>query len=207
MYALFASSHRNKLLITLDARDHGLRPFTVYQGMWSAATRDFERDIIPMCAAEDMGLCPWGSIGGGKFKTAAQREELAKTGNPGRKGKTLTETDLAVSAALERVALRHNTVMTSVALAYVMQKTPYVVPIVGNRTIEHLKGNIDGLSVVLTEDDINDIEAANPFDPGFPMNFLFQGTFKEAHPAHSTWANKHGYFDYVENPKPIRFGK
>lgn len=160
-----------------------------------------------MCAAEGMGLCPWGSIGGGKFKTAAQREELTKTGNPGRKGKTLTETDLAVSAALERVAQRHHTAITSVALAYVMQKTPYVVPIVGNRTIEQLKGNIDGLSVVLTEDDVNDIEAANPFDPGFPMNFLFQGTFKEAHPAYSTWANKHGYFDYVENPKPIRFGR
>ncbi len=30
------------------ARDHGLQQFSVYQGQWSAATRDFERDIIPM---------------------------------------------------------------------------------------------------------------------------------------------------------------
>lgn len=30
------------------ARDHGLRQFVVYQGRWSAASRDFERDIIPM---------------------------------------------------------------------------------------------------------------------------------------------------------------
>ena len=40
------------------ARDHGLRQFVVYQGRWSAANRDFERDIIPMCAAEGMGLAP-----------------------------------------------------------------------------------------------------------------------------------------------------
>lgn len=30
------------------ARDHGLQQFSVYQGKWSAAARDFERDIIPM---------------------------------------------------------------------------------------------------------------------------------------------------------------
>lgn len=34
------------------ARDHGLRQFVVYQGQWSAAKRDFERDIIPMCESE-----------------------------------------------------------------------------------------------------------------------------------------------------------
>ena len=160
-----------------------------------------------MCIAEGMGLCPWGSLGGGKFKTAAQREEIAKSGNPGRQNKTLTEGDEAVSAALERVAQRHGTVMTSVALAYVMQKTPYVVPIVGNRTLEHMKGNIDALNVVLSEDDVKEIEEAYPFDVGFPMNFLFQGPVKDAHPSHSTWANKAAHFDYVEHPKPIMFKK
>lgn len=159
-----------------------------------------------MCAAEGMGLCPWGSLGGGKFKTAAQREEIAKS-NPGRQITTLTEGDKAVSAALERVAKRHGTVMTSAALAYVMQKTPWVVPIVGNRTLDHLKGNIDALSVVLSENDIKEIEEAYPFDVGFPMNFLFQGPVKEAHPAQSTFLNRAAHFDYVEPPKPIMFKK
>ena len=36
------------------ARQKGLRQFSVYQGKWSAESRDFERDIIPMCAA---GMC------------------------------------------------------------------------------------------------------------------------------------------------------
>jgi aryl-alcohol dehydrogenase-like predicted oxidoreductase len=54
------------------ARDHGLRQFVVYQGLWSAAKRDFERDIIPMCEAEGMGLAPWGALGGGNFKTVSR---------------------------------------------------------------------------------------------------------------------------------------
>lgn len=38
------------------ARQHGLTQFSVYQGKWSAAERDFERDIIPMCLDEGMSL-------------------------------------------------------------------------------------------------------------------------------------------------------
>lgn len=200
------SIQQTDLTTHTDARDHGLRTFSVYQGLWSAATRDFERDIIPMCAAEGMGLCPWGSLGGGKFKTAAQRAEIAKAGAPGRGNKPLSQGDVAVSAALEEVAKRRGTAMTSVALAYVMQKTPYVVPIVGNRTLEHMKGNIEALRLVLSAEEIKEIENAYPFDVGFPMNFLFQGEDKTAHPANSTWANKVGYFDYVEGEKPIVFG-
>lgn len=38
------------------ARDHGLRQFCVYQGRWSAASRDFEREIIPMCREEGVSI-------------------------------------------------------------------------------------------------------------------------------------------------------
>lgn len=50
------------------ARSHGMRGFSVYQGRWSAADRDLERDILPMCKAEGMALAPWGVLGGGYFK-------------------------------------------------------------------------------------------------------------------------------------------
>jgi len=185
------------------ARDHGLRPFSVYQGQWNAARRDFERDIIPMCASEGMGLCPWGSIGGGAFKTAAQREEIAKSGNPGR-AVDASETDLAVSKVLETVAARHNTIITSVALAYVMRKTPHVVPIVGGRKVEHLQGNIDALALELSDEDVEEIESAYPFDIGFPMTFLFRGEKKQAHPKNSLFLNAAARFDYVDLPVPIR---
>jgi aryl-alcohol dehydrogenase-like predicted oxidoreductase len=55
------------------ARDLGLWQFVVYQGEWSAAKRDFGREIIPMCADEQMGLCPWGALGDGKFKSDEDR--------------------------------------------------------------------------------------------------------------------------------------
>ena len=56
-----------------------------------------------------------------------------------------------------------------------MHKTPNVYPIVGGRKIEHLKGNIEALSLKLTPEDIEEIDNAAPFDVGFPMNFAFMG--------------------------------
>ncbi|KAK3055841.1 hypothetical protein LTR09_003075 [Extremus antarcticus] len=51
------------------ARFHGLTQFSVYQGHWSCAMRDFEREILPMVESEGMGIAPWGAIGRGWFKS------------------------------------------------------------------------------------------------------------------------------------------
>ncbi|CAG8429779.1 unnamed protein product [Penicillium salamii] len=185
------------------ARDHGLRPFSVYQGRWNAAIRDFERDIIPMAASEGMGLAPWASLGGGNFKSRAHWEELAKSGNPGR-GKAATERDVAVSKVLENVATRHETEITSVALAYILRKAPYVSPIIGGRKVEHLQSNIKALGLDLSDEDIKEIEGAYEFDIGFPMNFLFRGDVKEAHPANSQFLNSAAKFDYPDLVRAVR---
>jgi diketogulonate reductase-like aldo/keto reductase len=55
-----------------------------------------------------------------------------------------------------------------------MHKTPYVFPIIGQRKVEHLKANIDALSVELSEEELSEIDSAAPFDIGFPMNFIFR---------------------------------
>lgn len=58
------------------------------------------------------------------------------------------------------------------AIAYLLQKTPYVFPIVGGRKVEHLHANIEALSVVLTPEHIKQIEGVVPFDVGFPGNMI-----------------------------------
>jgi aryl-alcohol dehydrogenase-like predicted oxidoreductase len=79
-----------------------------------------------------------------------------------------TKAAIKISGVLEKISKAKNTQITSVALAYVMQKTAYVFPIVGGRKIEHLKGNIEGLSLELSDEEIAEIEGANAFDIGFP---------------------------------------
>lgn len=178
------------------ARNHGLRQFSVYQGKWSAASRDFEREIIPMTKNEGMGLAPWGALGGGKFKTEEQRKN-----NQGRAAPP-TENEIKVSKALEVVAKRKNTIITSVAQAYVMHKTPYVFPIIGGRTLDHLKANIEALNLSLSKEDIQEIESAAPFDIGFPSTFAYGGATPE-HPGNVWLLRMGGTTDYVAEPTPI----
>ena len=182
------------------ARDHALRPFVLYQGKWSAANRDFERDILDLCREEGMGLAPWGALGGGQFKSAAQREEMEKSGEQGR-NTAGRENPVAqkVSPVLEKIAEKKGAShMTGAALAYVMHKAPYVFPIVGGRKLEQLKGNIDALSIELTDEEIQEIEDAAPFDPGFPYNTF--GRRAQENRLLKGMANT----DYVEHPKPIK---
>ncbi|OLN87869.1 Norsolorinic acid reductase A 1 [Colletotrichum chlorophyti] len=178
------------------ARNHGLRQFSVYQGRWSAASRDFEREIIPMARAEGMALAPWGSLGGGAFKSEEQRKS-----QEGRKIQA-SEEQIKISQVLEKIAKRKNTIITSIALAYVMHKAPYVFPIVGGRTVDHLKQNIEALTLSLSDEDIEEIEGAVPFDAGFPHNFLW-GEKIPSNPSEVWLLNMAGTFDYVPQLKAI----
>jgi aryl-alcohol dehydrogenase-like predicted oxidoreductase len=192
------------------ARCMGLRPFVVYQGMWSAAMRDFERDIIPMCRDEGMGLCPYGVLNQGRFQTEAVFKEREEH-NPGRNFLATSQRDKHVSKVLERISTAKGVDLLHVALAYVMHKAPYVFPIVGGRKLDHLKGNIAGLAVSLTEAEIGDIDSSYQFDHGFPHTFL-SGTLFDASltpagaqgPADVMLTKWIGNFDWVQEPKPIR---
>ncbi len=192
------------------ARDHVLRQFVVYQGLWNAAIRDFERDIIPMCRDEGMALLPWGTLGQGRFQTEAMFKEREKN-NPGRKSKPKA-VEIAVSKVLEQIASTKGTSITSIAMAYIIQKEPYAFPLVGGRKVEHIKGNIDALKIDLSDEDVAKIEAAYRFDHGFPNTFLSGTLFGDEDDQSETptgpqdvWLTKIlGTFDWVSGPKAIK---
>lgn len=57
-----------------------------------------------------------------------------------------------------------------------MHKTPYVFPIVGQRSVKHLVANVEALGVSMSPEEVHEIDGAVDFDAGFPMNFIFRGT-------------------------------
>jgi aryl-alcohol dehydrogenase-like predicted oxidoreductase len=184
----------------------GLRPFSVYQGRWSASDRDFEREIIPMARSLGLALCPWGALGGGRYKTEEQIEELKKRGEQGRKPFMAPadggEADRQITKVLEKIAKSKNagTGVTGIALAYVMHKAPDVHPIVGGRKIEHLKENIAALKIRLTDQEIKEIEkAGGDFKMGFPHNFLGGGEHGTSHAGGVFMLSRSGHYDFHPN--------
>lgn len=154
------------------AKGHGKTPFSVYQGRWSVLDRDFESDIIPMANHFGLALCPWNVIGGGELKTKKQIEARQSSQEGGR-FKQQSEAARKVSEALEKVAGEHGVdSIQQIAVAYVLRKARNVFPLVGFRKVEHLQDSIQALSIRLTDEQVKYIEDQNPYDLGFPMNFV-----------------------------------
>ncbi|KAK7185102.1 hypothetical protein DPSP01_012447 [Paraphaeosphaeria sporulosa] len=182
------------------ARQHGLRPFSVYQGRLGAGCRDLEREVIPMCLSEGMAIAPWGVLGGGSFKKAEDKEKEGTRALPvGSKSR-----DEQVRSVLEKVAEKKGTGATSVALAYVLHKAPYVFPIIGGRKVDYLSQNIEALKLQLDAEDMATIDAAYGFEIGFPHDFLSGGNNMVLGPEHNAFNGRGGYFDYPEGVKPTR---
>lgn len=100
------------------AKDHGLTPFSVYQGAWNVLNRDFERDIIPMARAEGLALAPWNVLAAGRLRSDEDEERRRQTGENGRMkltgpGWERSEVEIKMSKALQKVAdevgAKHNT--------------------------------------------------------------------------------------------------
>ena len=154
------------------ARQHGLRQFSVYQGRWSAAERDFEREIIPMAIDEGMALAPWDAIGGGKFqsKKELERRKAAGEGTRNMMNEGQTEEQIRASEVLCKIGAEHGIESpTTIALAYVLSKTKNVFPIVGGRKVEHLHDNIRALEITLTP---KQIEYFSEYKAPFLVNML-----------------------------------
>ncbi|KAH8102174.1 aryl-alcohol dehydrogenase [Cristinia sonorae] len=186
------------------AKAHGKTPFVIYQGAWSVLLRDFEREIIPMALQQGMALAPYNVLAGGHIRTDEEEERRRQTGEGGR---TLvgmswerTENEKKVCKVLEEIAkeigAKH---ITSVAIAYIMQKTPYVFPIVGGRKVEHLMSNVEALEISLTADHIKRIESITPFELGFPYNY-----FGTAFGDYTYLFNCAGHFDKWPAQEAIR---
>lgn len=157
-----------------------------------------------------LALCPWGALGGGRYKTEEQIAELQKRNEKGRQPfqppSDGGEADSRITKVLDKIAKSKgpDIGVTGIALAYVMHKAPDVYPIVGGRKIDHLKQNIAALNVRLTDDEIKEIEdAGHDFKMGFPHNLLGGGEHGAVHSGDVVLLNRSGHYDF-HPPKKVR---
>ena len=134
-----------------------------------------------------LAIAPFGVLCHGRLLSDAEEKRRHQTGEKGRtmffQSWERTEKEKTMSRVLEKIAVAVGAYIPSgagkgepnvsaVALAYVMQKTPYVFPVVGGRKVEHLMSNIEALKISLSDEQMKEIEGASPFDPGFPHHMI-----------------------------------
>jgi aryl-alcohol dehydrogenase-like predicted oxidoreductase len=127
-----------------------------------------------MAMDEGMALTPYGVLNQGRFQTREVFEKRDKDNSEGRNFIPTSDLDKQVSAVLDDLANQRGdgVSLLNIALAYVMQKAPYVFPIIGGRKLEHLLGNLKGFQISLSDEEMHQIDSAYPFRHGFPTDFL-----------------------------------
>jgi aryl-alcohol dehydrogenase-like predicted oxidoreductase len=134
-----------------------------------------EAEIIPMCEDQGLAIVSWASLGGGQLATAAQRRAAEDDPKSGKGFYNASESDIAVSRVLERMAENKGVTLQQMALAYLFHQSTHVFPIVGVQTVEHVNAMVPALGIALSKEEIDEIHRAAPFNPMFPQNFIFGG--------------------------------
>ena len=147
-------------------RAHAVQPVAAVQTEYSLMERSVERNgVLDVCEELGIGFVPWGPLGMGFLtgKLTAQSTFDDKTdlrsGFDRFKPEALAANQRILDL-LERFAARENGTLPQVALAWVMAQRPWIVPIPGTRSKQHLLENIGAIDVELSADDLRQIDAA-----------------------------------------------
>jgi 1-deoxyxylulose-5-phosphate synthase len=147
------------------ARAHGLTPFISMQNHMNLLYREEEREMIPLCRDQGVGLLPWSPMARGRL-TRAVGANTARSATDQYQRTLYDKTDEAdarVVAEVESVAKEAGRPMAQVALAWVRQKPGVTAPIIGASKVAHLDEAVAGLDLVLTPEQITKLEA--PYVP------------------------------------------
>ena len=144
------------------ARQNGWTPFVSMQNHYNLLYREEEREMLPLCAAEEVGVIPWSPLARGRL--TRDWNETTNRMETDEFGKTLyTATAAADRMIVERVAevaTKRSVPRAQVALAWLIQKPFVTAPIVGASRLQHLDDAVAAVSLKLTPEEILSLEEA-----------------------------------------------
>ncbi|WP_328814182.1 aldo/keto reductase [Rhodococcus sp. NBC_00297] len=143
------------------AASHGLTAFVSMQNHYNLINREEEREMIPLCSDQGVGVTPWSPLARGRLARARGSDGTRRVaGDPiqERFYSATASTDGQVVDAVEAVAVARGTTMAAVALAWLLQKPAVASPIVGVTNPGHLTAALGALDVRLTSDEIAELE-------------------------------------------------
>jgi 1-deoxyxylulose-5-phosphate synthase len=161
--AMFAWQFQKALHV---AERRGWTRFVSMQDHLNLIYREEEREMLPLCRAEGIGVIPYSPLASGRLTRdwsadstlRAEADQIAKG-----KYDATADTDRRVVERVAEIAGKHGVPRVHIALAWLLQKEPVTAPIVGATTTAHLEAAVGALSVHLTQDEVAYLE--EPYVP------------------------------------------
>lgn len=149
------------------ARTSGFARFVSMQNHYNLIYREEEREMIPLCQEENIGVIPWSPLARGFLAGNRPRSEEGQT----TRGKTdasaqrlySQENDYLVLDRVEDLAKKHRISNAQIALAWMLHKPAITSPVIGATKPHHLEEAVKALDVRFSEDEIKYLE--EPYQP------------------------------------------
>ena len=143
------------------ARERRWHAFVSMQNHYNLVYREEEREMIPLCVAEGVGIIPWSPLARGLLG----RSETTARQTTDEFGKRLygSEGDAAVVAEVEALAREKDVSPARIALAWILGAPGVTAPIIGTTKLEHIEEAVASLDLVLTSEERARLEA--PYQP------------------------------------------
>jgi 1-deoxyxylulose-5-phosphate synthase len=147
---------------------HGWTRFVSMQDQYSLLMREEEREMFGVLADQGVGCIPYSALAKGRVcRRWGERTTRMDVDPVGRRFDI--DEDAPIVDAVERIALARGLPMAQVALAWVLKNPIITAPIVGATKEHHLADAVRALDVVLTDDEISELES--PYRPHLPSAF------------------------------------
>jgi aryl-alcohol dehydrogenase-like predicted oxidoreductase len=147
-------------------RAHAIQPVAAVQTEHSLMERDPEKNgVLVTCEELGIGFVPWGPVGMGFLTgkldahTNLDPKTDLRTGFDRFSPENLAA-NKPIMDALERFAEKKNATPAQISLAWLLAQKPFIVPIPGTRSIDHLSENLGAVNVQLTPEDLRELDSA-----------------------------------------------
>lgn len=145
-------------------RAHAVQPVTALQSEYSLWTRDPEAEVLPTLEELGIGFVPFSPLGAGfltgKIDTNTTFHSTDFRNFSPRFTPEARKANQALVDLLRKVAEQKQATPAQIALAWLLAQKPWIVPIPGTTKLHRLEENIGAVNVVLTSDDLREIDSA-----------------------------------------------
>ncbi len=153
------------------ADKNGWNKFVGMQYYYSLASRDIEREVLPLTIDQNLAMMPWSPLAGG-FLSGKYTRDSSKTGSrrdnfdfpPINKEKTYDIID-----TITNIGKQYNATPAEVALAWVRLQKGITSTIIGAKNIDQLKDNIKSVDIMLSAEDLKKIDEVSALTKEYPQ--------------------------------------
>jgi aryl-alcohol dehydrogenase-like predicted oxidoreductase len=149
------------------AERHGWTRFISMQNFYNLLYREEEREMLPLCASEGIGVMPWSPLARGRLARPWDQRDGTNRAATDEFGKRIyaraVESDQAIVDVVGEVAAARGVPRARVAMAWLLGKTVVTSPILGVSKSQHLEDGLAALGLELTAEEISRLEA--PYVP------------------------------------------